>query len=197
MRASRVMHVCRVLTSAVLATCLASTALAADRGSARQERRKVESSRRLRLKEEKAGTAKARLKFGSSYLSDPALDEIVKGFPNLEYLTASCHANVTDAGIARVCELKKLKTLLLGGNRITNAGLKSLSKVKHLERLSLWSTAIDDAGLPHLKTLHKLRRLSLGKTKVTAAGVQRLQLLLPKCKISWFPMPATAKPAVK
>ena len=149
MRASRVIHVCRVLTSAVLATCLASTALAADRGS------------------------------------------------NLEYLTASCHANVTDAGIARVCELKKLKTLLLGGNRITNAGLKSLSKVKHLERLSLWSTAIDDAGLPHLKTLQKLRRLSLGKTKVTAAGVQRLQLLLPKCKISWFPMPATAKPAVK
>ena len=183
MRASRVMHVCRVLTSAVLATCLASTALAADRGSARQERRKVESSRRLRLKEEKAGTAKARLKFGSSYLSDPALDEIVKGVPNLEYLSAACHADVTDIGVARVSKLKKLKKLLLNGNRITSAGLKSLSKLKNLETLSLRSTAIGDAGLQHLKSLGKLRLLQLSHTKVTAAGVKRLQAQLTTCKI--------------
>ena len=183
MRASRAMDACRVLTLAVLA----SAALAADRGSALQERRKVESSRRIRLKEEKAGTAKARLKFGSSYLSDPALDEIVKAFPNLESLYAACHANVTDVGVARLSGLKKLKKLLLRGNRITDTGLKSLSRLKSLETLSLTSTAIGDAGLQHLKSLGKLRSLRLSHTKVTATGLQRLQAQLPNCKISSNP----------
>lgn len=187
MRVSRVMDACRTLMLVVLTGCLASTAAAADKKSAEYERRKVESARAFRLKAQKDGTAKDRRKYGSSYLTDPALDEIVKGFPNLEYLSAACHADVTDIGVARVSELKKLKKLLLNGNRITSAGLKSLSKLKNLETLSLRSTAIGDAGLQHLKSLGKLRSLQLSHTKVTPAGMQRLQAHLPNCKISNHP----------
>ena len=187
MRASRMTDACRTLTLVVLTGCLASTVAAADRKSAERERRKVESVRAFCLKAQKDGTAKERRGYGSSYLTDPALDEIVKGFPNLERLYAACHADVTDAGVARISELKKLKKLLLRGNRITDAGLKSLSRLKNLEMLSLSSTAIGDAGLQHLKSLGKLRSLRLSHTKVTAAGVQRLQAQLPNCKISSYP----------
>ena len=197
MRASRMTDACRVLTLAVLAGCLATTVLAAERNSREQERRRVESIRKLYLQARTSGTAKQRLKFGSAYLSDPALDEIVKGFPNLESLYAICHGNVTDVGVARVCELKKIKMLRLRGKGITNVGLKSLSKVKGLETLLLMDATIDDAGLQQLKTLKKLKSLRLSRTKVTAAGVQQLQKHLPKCKITWSPQPAAAKTVAK
>ncbi len=187
MRASRMTAACRTLTLVALTGCLASTVAAADRKSAEQERRRVESVRRFCLKAQKDGTAKERRRYGSAYLTDPALDEIVKAFPNLESLYAACHANVTDVGVARVSGLKKLKKLLLRGNRITDTGLKSLSRLKSLETLSLTSTAIGDAGLQHLKSLGKLRSLRLSHTKVTATGLQRLQAQLPNCKISSNP----------
>lgn len=193
MRTSRVTDACRILTLAVLTGCLVTVALAADRISPERERRRVESVRKLCLQARTNGTAKQRLKFGSTYLSDPALDEIVKGFPNLEFLHAICHANVTDIGVARVCELKKIKMLRLRGKGITNNGLKSLSKIKGLETLLLMDATIDDAGLQQLKTLKKLKSLRLSRTKVTVAGVQQLQKHLPKCKITRSPQLAAAK----
>ena len=197
MRTSRVMVACRILALAVLTSCLASTAVAADQDSQRRERDKVVAVRKFRLKEEKAGRAKDRLRYGSSYLSDPALAEIAGGFPSLEFLTAACHGNVSDVGVAHVCKLKKLKTLYLRGNGITNAGLKRLSRIKSLEKLAITSTAIDDAGLRHLKRLRKLKSLKLSHTKVTAAGLQQLQAKLPKCKILWFPRAAAVQPAAR
>jgi len=189
MRVSRVMNACRSLTLVALAGCLATTAVAASKKSAEYERRKVESVRKTFLKARTNGTAKKRNRFASSYLTDPALDEIVKGFPNLEFLSAYCHGNGTDAGVARVCKLEKIKTLYLNGNRITDAGLKSLSTVKGLENLRLRSSGIGDAGLQHLKSLKKLRSLRLSNTKVTAGGLQRLRAQLPNCKISSSSLP--------
>jgi Leucine-rich repeat (LRR) protein len=143
----------------------------------------VQSVRKYRLAAERDGTAKDRRAFGSSYMTDAAIDEVVRGYANLETLSAACHGNVTDAGVARACQLKKLKVLYLAGDRITDAGLKPLSLLKQLTKLRLRSTLITDAGLQHLKGLTSLQRLYLTGTNVTDAGVKDLQAALPKCKI--------------
>ncbi|MEO1998581.1 MAG: hypothetical protein ABGZ17_25330, partial [Planctomycetaceae bacterium] len=128
-----------VISFALLTCCLTNTARAEPQARW-SERRKVKSVRKYRLKAEEEGTAKGRRAFGSSYMTDAAIGEIVDGYAHLETLSASCHANVTDAGVARVCQLKKLKRLCLGGNRITNSGLESVSVLEDLEHSNCGAT---------------------------------------------------------
>jgi hypothetical protein len=178
---------------AILGVCWANTTFAGN--AARHEIQKVKNVRKYRLIAEKVGTAKTRRGFGSSYMTDAALDEVVEGYPNLEVLSAACHGNVTDKGVRRVCQLKKLRVLYLTGNRITNVGLKSLATLKNIERLHLRSVGIDDLGLKHLGLLKKLQSLRLYRTKVTSNGVQRLQKQLPNCKIFCYPKPPAERPS--
>jgi serine/threonine protein kinase len=119
---------------------------------------------------------------------------------------AFAEANVTDAGLQHIANLKELRELTLWDMKITGSGFKSLAKVHWLAHLSLVGTRVDDTGVAaltalglhtldlsrtrvtdacveHLKKMKRLRRLSLGSTKVSAAAVADLRTALPKCSI--------------
>jgi len=67
---------------------------------------------------------------------------------------------------------------------VTDAGLARIKDLKNLVSLNLYGTAVTDAGLEQLKGLKHLRSLYLWQTKVTPEGVKALQAALPGCDIN-------------
>ena len=129
---------------------------------------------------------------------------------------------ISDAGVAKLARLKKLRRLDLSGAKLTATGLKALQQLP-LERLSLWNcTAIDDstapilAGIPTLTTLDlsytgaadaalktiaalpRLQAIYLTDTKVTPDGAEAFRKQKPGVFVSWAlrpaPKPSTYKP---
>jgi hypothetical protein len=82
--------------------------------------------------------------------------------------------SVSDAGLAHVKGLTKLRHLRLNGTRVTDAGPVHLKGLSNLSVLGLSRTQVTDAVLVHLKGLTKLERLALITTGVTDAGVKEL-----------------------
>lgn len=69
---------------------------------------------------------------------------------------------ITDAGLARLARLVKLRDLNLhDAKRITDAGLKPLAALRALENVRLSDTNLDGSGLVHLLGCAKLRVLSV------------------------------------
>ena len=66
---------------------------------------------------------------------------------------------------------------------LTDAGLKELRELKNLTSLCLWNTPITDVGLGELKELKTLTLIKLTGAPVTDAGVNDLQKALPRCTI--------------
>jgi len=62
--------------------------------------------------------------------------------------------------------------------------LKHLRDLKKLRSLDLGGTDITDAGLVHLRDLTALIHLNLSNTAVTDAGIDELQKALQKLRIS-------------
>jgi hypothetical protein len=115
--------------------------------------------------------------------------------------------NNRDADLSELCELHRLRMVLLvsrsvadaemrtiGGlvglrglgcdfSAVTDAHLKQVGRLRKLKVLSLKGTRVTDAGLEELAGLADLELLCLQGTAVTAAGVARLQKALPNCKI--------------
>ena len=100
-----------------------------------------------------------------------------------DLLILTVYRGVTDAGLAHLVELKRLKSLHLGGTSLTDAGLVRLKELKHLRSLELRSASVTDAGTVHLKELKHLRHLSLTRTSVTHAGINELKQALPQTTI--------------
>ena len=118
-------------------------------------------------------------------------------------------SRVTDAGLAKLARLKRLRHLDLSGAAITPGGLKALASLPELQRLSLWNVAsVDDSAAPYLETLgaltsldlsntsigdatlarlakmSALRRLYVSETRVTAAGLAAFRAQRPACVVS-------------
>jgi Leucine-rich repeat (LRR) protein len=118
-------------------------------------------------------------------------------------------ARVTDAGLAKLASLKRLKRLDVSGSAITASGLKHLSGLP-VERLSLWNaaglndtagdtlamldslqsldlsyTAAGDQTLRGLAKLPRLRRLYVTNTKMTPEAVEAFRREHPQCTVSW------------
>ncbi len=81
----------------------------------------------------------------------------------------------SDADLAYVGQLGRLKSLQLESSRVTDAGLAHLEGLTGLYVLMLDGTQITDAGLIHLKGMTALRALSLRGTQVTDAGLVHLE----------------------
>jgi len=110
-------------------------------------------------------------------LSDAEL-ALVGRFPRLEKLYYSgSQSSVTDAGLARLDGLTRLKELDLSGTGITDSGLVHLRGMVSLQQLDLSYTRITGAGLIHLRGLTSLQTLSLRHTKVGELGVVQLKKL--------------------
>ena len=82
---------------------------------------------------------------------------------------------MTDASLAGMNALTRLRWLTLNGSHITDDGLGNLSGLPRLEVLSLENTPITDAGLIHLSRLSSLQTLFLRGTNVTKGGGCTLQ----------------------
>lgn len=93
--------------------------------------------------------------------------------------------NVTDAGVAHLAGLRKLRHLNLSSTQLTDKGLAHLSGLLELEELVLEDTPITDTGLVHLKGLGRLRNLILYRTAVTEEGVKSLQQSIPGIKVTY------------
>jgi hypothetical protein len=93
-------------------------------------------------------------------------------------------AKVTDAGMKYLAGLKQLRSLVLIGSPITDAGLVDLGRLSCLQTLDLSESKITDAGLSHLGRLGELQVLRLTGCQVTEAGVEKLRKALPRCEIA-------------
>jgi hypothetical protein len=81
---------------------------------------------------------------------------------------------MTDATLAHLEQLPRLRTVELCGTQVTDAGLRHLEGLTQLQSLGLACTNITGSGLRHLKGLSQLQSLDLTETKVTNAGLSSL-----------------------
>jgi hypothetical protein len=83
---------------------------------------------------------------------------------------------VTDAGVAKLANLKKLRYLDLSGSAVTGRALKTLASLPALQRLSLWNAkGVNDAAASGLATLKSLSSLDLSNTGVTDETLRALE----------------------
>ena len=126
---------------------------------------------------------------------------------------------ITDLGLTKIAQLKKLRQLDLSGTAITANGLKTLASFPKLQRLNLWNVAaLDDAAAPYLEALTSLtsldlsntrigdasltrlmklgglRRLHVSETNVTPEGLASFQKQRPACVVSWATRPGRRIP---
>jgi hypothetical protein len=94
---------------------------------------------------------------------------------------------LTDATLARIRPLVRLRELSLGGQKITDDGLANLSGLVRLESLDLKGDAITDAGLEHLVRLPSLKSVDLQRTRVTAGGVRGFEAARPGVLVLFDP----------
>jgi hypothetical protein len=118
------------------------------------------------------------VKGGKPYVFDPkASPKNSKAFHRVVSVDLA-HSKVCDEDLKLIGKLPFLEILVLTGTRITNAGLAHLKGLTKLRCLWLWNTRIDDQGLRHLKGMTKLWQLLLDGTKVTDAGLAHLKGLV-------------------
>jgi hypothetical protein len=117
--------------------------------------------------------------------------------------------NLSDKGIGRLADLRRLKSIHASFSQITDESLRIFGRMSQMERLSLQGNHFTDRGLAHLAGLSRLDGLYIGigdcqvtdaglvyleglpvltflelqESKVTDQGVRRLQDKLPKLKI--------------
>jgi endonuclease YncB( thermonuclease family)/Leucine-rich repeat (LRR) protein len=121
------------------------------------------------------------LDFSRSALSDESCATLA-GLKSLEELTLG--RNVTDAGLAHLKRLPRLRKLDATWATVSDAGLKHVAHLTELEDFSVEhsraqspTARITDEGLNHLKGLKKLRCLSLNSTEATDAFLEYLGTL--------------------
>jgi hypothetical protein len=91
---------------------------------------------------------------------------------------------VRDTGLAHLTPLAQLQTLNLSYTNVTDAGLAHLASLAQMQKtLDLTSTKVTDAGLAHLALLAQMQTLDLSRTKVTDAGRARLSTANPCMEI--------------
>jgi len=107
--------------------------------------------------------------------TDEYLKKIIGQFPDMEDLSVQ-GSEITDAGIAEIARLKRLRKLSLFEVSVTEAGLAHIATMGRLEHLLLCSfERIDDSGLKKLGEVESLRYLALSYPDMTAESLKFLQ----------------------
>jgi hypothetical protein len=121
----------------------------------------------------------------STHLTDKALEQLYERLPALEDLSLG-NAEITDAGMTHIMQLKELRTLSLGLTRITDAGVVRLCGLSHLVALDLEGTAVTDVGLLELERVTTLQSLDIYNCNVSLHGVRRFETAVPGCNVTWL-----------
>ena len=102
---------------------------------------------------------------------------VISRSPRIERLYCWDAENVTDAGVAHLRRLRKLKYVHLSNSKISDESLHVFGGMRQLEGLSLQQNSFTDRGLAYLAKLHRLKDLwiDLGETDITDAGLAHLQ----------------------
>ncbi len=111
------------------------------------------------------------LKVRDVALDDDSFAEIGK---LTELTTLYLEGKVSEAGVKKLMNLKKLTVLILLEAQVTDACAKDMAELTELQYLSISKTSISDEGLKHLAKLSKLRRLGLVSNNITDAGLKEL-----------------------
>ena len=95
----------------------------------------------------------------------------------LRFLDLAENRNVTDAGIARLCELKQLTSLNLSSCTVTNAGLLELKKLPRLQRLILtYCNKLNDSAIKTLESMRSLEYVDIeGCLSITRGALARVR----------------------
>jgi hypothetical protein len=120
--------------------------------------------------------------FRGSRMSDAGLTALVKTMPNLESLVLA-HGHFSDAGVANVAQLTKLKGLEIGSKEATPECLRYLTSLP-LEYLQLGDGLDASAGIAILPGFKSLKKLTLTNCKAITdddlrkvAGMKHLEHL--------------------
>ncbi len=111
-----------------------------------------------------------------------ATDEGLKhvgAIASLEELYIWNAAEITDAGIAHLKDLKRLRVIHLDHSRVTDRALGALAQLPALEEMALQSNQFTDRGLDLLRGNRSLKKLcvGLGQGKITDAGMEPVATL--------------------
>ncbi len=90
---------------------------------------------------------------------------------------------VTDAGLARLADFRRLVRLRLDNTSLGDEALVHVARLGQLEVLNLYGTNVGDAGLARLAELSKLRKVFVWETAVTDAGVEALLAARPGLEV--------------
>ncbi len=85
-------------------------------------------------------------------------------------------ADVTDAGIAHLNRLDRLKTIHVSDSKLTDESLVLLSQMPAIRDLSLQSNHFTDSGLARMSGQNRIERLfvGMGKSRFTDTGIVHL-----------------------
>ncbi len=100
----------------------------------------------------------------------------------LRYLDLS-EVSVDDKGLAQLARLSELESLKINGAGITDSGIRYLSRLRRLHQLELVATSVSDGGLEPLKGMKQLRYLDLTGSTVSTAALKSLKGSLPDCEV--------------
>ena len=84
-------------------------------------------------------------------------------------------STATEAGFARLAQLKNLRTLHAELSSISDASLQHLAELASLEYLNLYGTQVSDTGLAHLEGLPALKKLYLWQAPISYEVAMALQ----------------------
>ncbi|HBE68639.1 MAG TPA: hypothetical protein DDW52_10880 [Planctomycetaceae bacterium] len=90
---------------------------------------------------------------------------------------AAKRAEVGDAEMEPLAELKSLRWLALNGTAVSDQGLSKVAGQGRLERLWIGQTEISDAAIPALLACQKLEHLSIEGTQISDRGLRQLAQL--------------------
>ncbi|MGQ0637270.1 MAG: M56 family metallopeptidase [Planctomycetaceae bacterium] len=111
------------------------------------------------------------------------------GLKGLRCLAAG-GANVTDAGLAVLTELKKLERLSISSTQVGDETAALLTKLPSLRWLLAYRTKITDAGMRHIGSMPRLEYLAIGSDSITADGLAEIagQSSLRRLDLSSLPV---------
>lgn len=116
---------------------------------------------------------------------------VLKELPELKDVSV-WGPSVTDAGLAHVAAIPKLRGLALTDTRVTADGLRQLSQANELVYLALHGASVTDATLAHLDKLPKLAYLQLIRTSVTDNGLALVGALRHLREVDLYEAPSVS-----
>ena len=119
-----------------------------------------------------------RAEFSDAHLAQ--LAAVGSGLVELNLASTS----VTDAGLAPLKDMVRLRKLWLNETAVTDEGLAVLGGLAKLEYLNLFGTKVTDAGLEKLEGLAGLRSLYLWRTEVSPEGAAKFRANRPDCDVN-------------